>query len=158
MGVRCFIIVDRPAFGNEWAYAEGLPHGSELPPVVVSQTSGIKQGRTENAPAARRKLPIPVVYVTTPLAGPSTDVDKFPASVNAVDSGQIERAGSLNVADALQKYVPGVVVSEVSGNPFQPDVQFRSFVASPVSGTPQGLAVCKTGCASTKVRRHGELT
>ena len=148
MGARCLIIVSIGLlFGNEYAYAEDAPGTvQELPPVVVSQSKpGIKRGHAENAPAARRKLPIPVVYVTTPLAGPSTDVDKFPASVNAVDSGQIERAGSLNVADALQKYVPGVVVSEVSGNPFQPDVQFRGFVASPVSGTPQGLAVYQNG-------------
>jgi outer membrane receptor protein involved in Fe transport len=148
MGARCLIIVSVGLlFGNENAYAEDAPGAvQELPPVVVSQTKpGIKRGHAENAPATRRRLPIPVVYVTTPLAGPSTDVDKFPASVNAVDSSQIERAGSLNVADALQKYVPGVVVSEVSGNPFQPDVQFRGFVASPVSGTPQGLAVYQNG-------------
>jgi outer membrane receptor protein involved in Fe transport len=33
----------------------------------------------------------------------------------------------------------------VAGNPFQPDVQFRGFVASPVAGTPQGLAVYQNG-------------
>ena len=42
-------------------------------------------------------------------------------------------------------YVPGIVVNEVAGNPFQPDVQFRGFVASPVAGTPQGLAVYQNG-------------
>jgi hypothetical protein len=41
--------------------------------------------------------------------------------------------------------VPGIVVGEVTGNPFQPDVQFRGFVASPVAGTPQGLAVYQNG-------------
>ncbi len=35
--------------------------------------------------------------------------------------------------------------TKVAGNPFQPDVQFRGFVASPVSGTPQGLAVYQNG-------------
>ena len=29
--------------------------------------------------------------------------------------------------------------------PFQPNVQFRGFVASPVAGTPQGLAVYQNG-------------
>jgi outer membrane receptor protein involved in Fe transport len=153
MGARLLSIVSMGLLcGGEWAYAQDAPGDAPpdavqaLPPVVVSRTqTGIKRGHTESAPAARRKLTIPVVYVTTPLAGPSADVDKFPASINAVDAKQIERAGSLNVADALQKYVPGVVVSEVSGNPFQPDVQFRGFVASPVSGTPQGLAVYQNG-------------
>ncbi len=55
------------------------------------------------------------------------------------------RPRSLNISDALVKYVPGIIVNEVAGNPFQPNVQFRGFVASPVSGTPQGLAVYQNG-------------
>jgi outer membrane receptor protein involved in Fe transport len=41
--------------------------------------------------------------------------------------------------------VPGISISEVAGNPFQPNVEFRGFVASPVAGTPQGLAVYQNG-------------
>ena len=69
----------------------------------------------------------------------------MPASINAIDASQIKQTGSLNITDALEKYVPGITVNEVNGNPFQPDVQFRGFVASPVSGTPQGLAVYQNG-------------
>lgn len=115
-----------------------------LPPIVVSPKPGTKRGRTQSAPAAIRRRP-PVVYITTPLAGPAIDPDKVPASVNVIDAEQIERAGSPSVTDALQKYVPGLIVNEVTGNPFQPDVQFRGFVASPVAGTPQGLAVYQNG-------------
>src|SRR4029077_12574450 len=60
-------------------------------------------------------------------------------------ANQIEREHSSNIANALEKFVPGIVVNEVAGNPFQPNVQFRGFVASPVSGTPQGLAVYQNG-------------
>src|SRR6202021_2713941 len=67
------------------------------------------------------------------------------ASVNIVSADQIDRLRSANIADALQQYVPSIVVNEVSGNPFQPNVQFRGFVASPVTGTPQGLAVYQNG-------------
>jgi outer membrane receptor protein involved in Fe transport len=73
------------------------------------------------------------------------DVDKVPAAINAVGAGQIARTGSLNIADTLQQQVPGIVLSDTTGNPFMPDVQFRGFVASPVSGTPQGLAVYQNG-------------
>jgi len=41
--------------------------------------------------------------------------------------------------------MPGVSVNDVTGNPFQPNIDFRGFVASPVSGTPQGLAVYQNG-------------
>jgi outer membrane receptor protein involved in Fe transport len=118
-----------------------------LPPIVVSRTApSPKPGRARNAPrSVRAAVPPPVMYPTTPVAGSGIEADKVPASVNIVDVNQIERVRSANIADALQKYVPGVIVNEVTGNPFQPDVQFRGFVASPVAGTPQGLAVYQNG-------------
>jgi iron complex outermembrane receptor protein len=149
MGIRKILIGSVGLLGlSETAYAQTAVDPQELPAVVVSQTpTGTKRGRAEGTPTVRRKPPIPVVYVTTaPLAGgPKIDVDKVPASVNAVDSNQIEGTASLNIGDALQKHVPGVILSDVSGNPFQSDIQFRGFVASPVSGTPQGLAVYQNG-------------
>jgi iron complex outermembrane receptor protein len=88
-----------------------------------------------------------LVYPTapTPVAGVGIDVDKVPAAVNAVGAAQIARTDSLDIAVALQQHVPGLVVSDTTGNPFMPDVQFRGFVASPVAGTPQGLAVYQNG-------------
>jgi iron complex outermembrane receptor protein len=87
------------------------------------------------------------VYPTspTPTVGSGMDVDKVPSAVNALGARQIERTSSLNIADALQQQVPGIIVSDTTGNPFQPDIQFRGFVASPVAGTPQGLAVYQNG-------------
>jgi len=117
-----------------------------LPPTLVTEAKpGAKPDRDQNASREIRSLPRVFVYSTTPLAGSSIDPDKVPASINLVDADQIKQTGSLNVGDALQKYVPGIIVNEVAGNPFQPDVQFRGFVASPVSGTPQGLAVYQNG-------------
>src|SRR3984885_10941176 len=133
--------------GNDRARAQDAPKTShELPPVVVTGTKqGVKRGRDETATRVIRRPPVARVYPTTPLAGSSIDTDKVPASINFVDTGQIERTSSLNITDALQQYVPGVSINEVNGNPFTPNVQFRGFVASPVSGTPQGLAVYQNG-------------
>jgi outer membrane receptor protein involved in Fe transport len=135
--------------GSEWAHAQNPPGAVQaLPPVVVSSsTSSAKPGRARTASRVVRRPPTVLVYPTTPVAGSSSgiDPDRVPASVNIVDANQIERTGSLNITDALQQQVPGVTISEVTGNPFQPDVQFRGFVASPVDGTPQGLAVYQNG-------------
>jgi iron complex outermembrane receptor protein len=135
--------------------AQGAPE--VLPAIEVVSPAPIARPAapaTVARPARNRNVPRPVavsrrvfVYPTapTPAAGAGIDVDKVPASINAVGASQIERTGSLNIANALQQQVPGVVVSEVAGNPFQPDIQFRGFVASPVAGTPQGLAVYQNG-------------
>ena len=41
--------------------------------------------------------------------------------------------------------LPGVSRGDQTGNPFQPDIDYRGFTASPVPGTPQGLAVYQNG-------------
>ena len=71
--------------------------------------------------------------------------DKVPASLNIVDANQITRTDSPLITDALRQYVPSANISEVAGNPFLPTFEFRGFVASPVAGTPQGLAVYQNG-------------
>ena len=77
--------------------------------------------------------------------GAQVDVDKVPSAINAVDASQIRRTDSLNIADALQQYVPGVSINEVDRQSISAGCEFRGFVASPVAGTPQGLAVYQNG-------------
>jgi outer membrane receptor protein involved in Fe transport len=139
-----------PFSGRYFAHAQEQPEAQKeaqkLPPIIVTGTKpGIKRGRIETATRTVRPIPRLVVYPTTPIAGAGINPDKVPASINFIDAKEIKDTGSLNIGDALQKYVPGVVVNEVAGNPFQPSVQFRGFVASPVAGTPQGLAVYQNG-------------
>ncbi|MDE2377709.1 TonB-dependent receptor [Bradyrhizobium sp.] len=102
-----------------------------------------------NAPRTPSRVAAPTtrlyVYPTSPGTAKGLDVDKVPSAINAVDANQIKRTGSLNVTDALRDDVAGVNITEVTGNPFQPNVEFRGFVASPVVGTPQGLAVYQNG-------------
>jgi outer membrane receptor protein involved in Fe transport len=149
---------------NDCAHAQASPGEAQpLPPIVVSPAATKPRpaaARTApRAPRAARTLPAPRVavappasptpspslYPNTPVPGSGIDPDKVPAAVNTVDANQIDREHSANIANALEKFVPGIVVNEVAGNPFQPNVQFRGFVASPVSGTPQGLAVYQNG-------------
>jgi outer membrane receptor protein involved in Fe transport len=151
------------SLGDECARAQnapGEPH--PLPPTIVSPAPQKPKSRAARSPRpqrAARAVPTsrvvvhpeasrassPALYPNTPIPGSGIEPDKVPAFVNTVSANQIETTHSANIADALQQYVPGVVVNEVAGNPFQPNVQFRGFVASPVSGTPQGLAVYQNG-------------
>ncbi len=152
MGVRPLVIVSVSVClfpGTEQAYAQSAPGEAQtLPAIVVSAPApSAKRGASRQAAPAVRKPRVVYVYSTTPAAGTgsSIDVDKIPASVNFVDATRIARTGSMNITDALQQQVPGISISEVAGNPFQPNIEFRGFVASPVAGTPQGLAVYQNG-------------
>jgi iron complex outermembrane receptor protein len=135
---------------GDYAQAQDAAGSSEVLPaieVVAPRTAAARPARTRNVPRIARNVRRVFVYPTapTPTAGSGMDVDKVAASINAVGAAQIERTGSLNIADVLQQQVPGIIISDTTGNPFMPDIQFRGFVASPVAGTPQGLAVYQNG-------------
>ncbi len=45
----------------------------------------------------------------------------------------------------MNRILGSVYVNEIQGNPFQPDVNYRGYTASPLLGTPQGLSVYMDG-------------
>jgi iron complex outermembrane recepter protein len=52
---------------------------------------------------------------------------------------------STTFLDAVNRGLPGVSLGDQTGNPFQRDLDYRGFTASPVQGTPQGIAVYQNG-------------
>src|SRR5215470_14259223 len=153
MGAR-FRLIGTLATGliaaSDAAQAQDSPDKLQpLPDVTITAPppAGVKPARNRDATRTARIVRRVPIYPTapTPTARLGVDVDKVPAAINAVGAAQIARTDSLNIAVALEQRVPGVILSDTTGNPFMPDVQFRGFVASPVAGTPQGLAVYQNG-------------
>jgi iron complex outermembrane receptor protein len=85
------------------------------------------------------------VVATTPLAGVGVDIDKLPESIQTLGPGSLTRAGSASVTSALNGALGSVNINDNLDDPFQPDILFRGFEASPVLGTPEGLAVYQNG-------------
>ena len=82
---------------------------------------------------------------TTPLQGAGVARDRIPANVQALDGEAMNDPGAATLPDALNRRLGSVFVNEIQGNPFQPDVSYRGFTASPLLGTPQGLSVYVDG-------------
>ena len=85
------------------------------------------------------------VIETAPLAGIDLPLDEVPAPVQTATERDIEQSGALDLSDFLNRRLSGVHVNEVQDNPFQPDVNYRGYTASPLLGTPQGLSVYMDG-------------
>jgi iron complex outermembrane receptor protein len=90
-------------------------------------------------------LPTVEVIGASPLLGSGIDRDKVPANVRTLGADDLRREGPPDLAGSLVRRIPSVDVNDVQANPFQPDIRFRGFAASPVLGTPQGLAVYQNG-------------
>ncbi len=65
--------------------------------------------------------------------------------MRTIGAAELADTRQSDVAAALARRTPGVTVVDVAGNPFQPEVDFRGFAASPVVGSAQGLAVYQNG-------------
>jgi iron complex outermembrane receptor protein len=101
---------------------------------------------SEGAPQAAPATVSPLVVVApAPLAGPGVEADKLPAVTETLEAADLQRRGSLAVTDALEQRTPGLSLSDSQGNGFARDLNYRGFAASPLQGTPQGLAVYMGG-------------
>jgi iron complex outermembrane receptor protein len=68
-----------------------------------------------------------------------------PAQTHVLRREDITRDGPANALRALNENVPGVTLDDAAGNPFQPNLLYHGFQASPLQGNGQGLAVYLNG-------------
>ena len=94
---------------------------------------------------AQQTLPSVEVVGATPLPGVGVPKDQIPSNVQTLGDRRLRQAQSLNLPDAMTTLLPSANVNEVQGNPYQMDVNYRGFTASPLLGTPQGLSAFQDG-------------
>src|ERR1700685_335577 len=86
-----------------------------------------------------------VVVGTTPVPGMTVDADKVPANLQTLSAADLRQDGTSRLINALSTRLSSVSSNDPLADPFQPDILYRGFEASPVLGTPQGLAVYQNG-------------
>src|SRR5262249_9550577 len=137
---------------------------TELPPVEVIQKQAQPAPKAAKAkPAAKKAVatapappaPSPATAVPnalsqtlvrmSPVGGSEIPLEKVPGAVSTVKTEDLAHSNTPVIQDALQSHVPGVIVTDLQGNEFQKDVQYRGFESSPLNGVPQGLAVYQNG-------------
>lgn len=96
------------------------------------------------ADTTRETLPPVEVVGITSLPETGTPASQVPANVKRLRTDAPARQ-ALDLSDLLNRGVGSVNIDDTTGNPFQPDVNYRGFTASPVLGTPQGISVFLDG-------------
>jgi iron complex outermembrane recepter protein len=107
---------------------------------AISPTVGAQQ-----TPQDKHELDEIVVVGVTPVPGFKVDRDKIPGNIQTLRSSDLTRNGAASVLGTLDQQASSVNFNDTLADPFQPDVLFRGFEASPVLGTPQGMAVYQNG-------------
>jgi iron complex outermembrane recepter protein len=114
--------------------------------IAPTPLSGHRPAKPSTAPAPASTdaspEPAPVAANTDPTA---IDRDKVPSNTIVLTPNDFNHEYTPGFLDALNRGLPGVTFGDQTGNPFQKDLNYRGFTASPVQGTPQGIAVYQNG-------------
>jgi len=129
-----------------------------LAPALLAVLLFAEPANAQALPAAAAASPAPLppppveapVYETvvigaTPVHGSRLRLELVPSHVQTVSAEDLADQHSLDLSGYLGETVGSVHVNDVQGNPLQPDVQYRGFLASPLLGAPQGLSMYLDG-------------
>ena len=126
------------------AYLAAMALSAMVVPVLARAQSSPSAAASSN-PATAQELPQVTVIANTPLSGLGLPMNQIPSNVQTGDSADMQRQQTLGLADYLNANFSGVNVSESADNPFQLDINYHGFTASPLLGTPEGLSVYVDG-------------
>jgi outer membrane receptor protein involved in Fe transport len=115
--------------------------------LIFSLPGGYAFAQLTSPPQTSTEIPGTKVNVisTTPLAGVDLDRETIAAPVQVGTAEDIDKSGALDLSNFLNRRITDVHINEMQGNPFQADVSYRGYTASPLLGTPQGLSVFMDG-------------
>ena len=122
-----------------------VPTTPLIPPRRVSRSTAGPTSSAQATPSA------PAEHAPTTSEPGAVDRDKIPSNVQTLSSAAFDHAVAPSLLDALARGLAGVSLGDQTGNQFQLDLNYRGFTASPVIGTPQGLAVYQNGVRINEV-------
>jgi iron complex outermembrane recepter protein len=155
-------IAPRTVAAQQASGSAGSSGAVSLPEIHVIATTPVPQtarprrvarpaGAASSAPAAAAAAPAPAEAPATVSIPGAVEQDKIPSNVQVVGSPAFDSERSPDLLQSMFQALPGVALSDQTGNQFQLDLNYRGFIASPVIGTPEGLAVYQNGVRINEV-------
>jgi iron complex outermembrane receptor protein len=121
----------RPRLPVGWAF--GLALLALATPAAAQDAARDKDGRD------------PGEIVVTGLPGQAVDPARLPPASDRLGAEDLRRGGTVSMLRALGNDAPGVILDDAQDNPYQPNLLYRGYEASPLGGDAQGLAVYVDG-------------
>ncbi|HEY7242417.1 MAG TPA: TonB-dependent receptor [Xanthobacteraceae bacterium] len=131
------------------AAERSAPRAPEPEPTRGSAERPSRQAVAAPRSAAPAQAPTPAAPAVSDPA--LIERDKIPANVQTLSASDFDHSRAPGLLDAMSRGLPGVALEDQTGNEFQRDLDYRGFTASPVIGTPQGLAVYQNGVRVNEV-------
>jgi outer membrane receptor protein involved in Fe transport len=97
------------------------------------------------AEAADQPVVVSPIEVTAPLSAPGTDELRAPADSDLIEGAALRARGPADLLGGLDRRIAAVGLDQAQANPYQPNLVYRGYEASPLAGDAQGLAVYVDG-------------
>ena len=85
------------------------------------------------------------IQIIRPMPGVAIERGTSTTNIQSATGKQLAESKAINVTEFMNGEIQSVSTTDYSGNPFQQDLNFRGFTASPAIGTPQGVSVYMDG-------------
>ena len=151
------VMVPGSGAAQEAAGTSGSSGATPLPEIrVIATTPAAPPPRAAPAAPAQGPVAAPSVPAQAQAGQGSVqpgvvELDKIPSNAQVVGAPAFDGTKAPDLLQSLDRALPGVALSDQTGNQFQLDLNYRGFIASPVIGTPQGLAVYQNGVRINEV-------
>jgi iron complex outermembrane recepter protein len=143
------LMIPRPAVAQQ--ESTSTSGAATLPEIHVIATTPVPPPRSAPRAASTEAAPANAAPAPATAQPGVVDQDKIPSNTQVLSASDFDHATAPDLLQAMGRALPGVALSDQTGNQFQLDINYRGFVASPVIGTPQGLAVYQNGVRINEV-------
>ena len=123
------------------------PKDQEKPEVIddAGQMTDSQAGSSKHVSIDAFELDEVNVVGNTPIGTIGLGQNKVSGNVQTYEDEEINRHDSILFPDFLNRRLESVNINDVQNNPYQPDITYRGFEASPILGTPIGISVYQDG-------------
>ena len=130
-------------FRKHWLWAA-------IPLLLTSPIINAAEAETENtsnqtSPVDVFELPEIEVVSTTPVGSSGLKLKKISGNVQSIEDETLNRHEATSLPDFMNRQMQSVNINDTQNNPYQPDITYRGFSASPVLGAPIGISVYQDG-------------
>ena len=97
------------------------------------------------------------VFSSSPLPSIGLPKNMVPSNIQTIKGSELDKQSGATIADYMVNNLQGVTVNEIGGNPFQLELNFRGYNATPIAGNPQGLSVYIDGIRANQAFSNNVL-
>ncbi len=85
------------------------------------------------------------IISVTPVQGAGVSIDRVPSNIQSILENDLSDKKNFSVVETLNRKAAGISISNLNSSPMQNDINFRGYVAGPLLGTAQAMAIYQNG-------------